>query len=55
MPKAKREKNCYVCEGQDGIRMSFMTCVQCTRHYCSQHGDPKLDECTPCLERGEET
>ena len=54
MPKAKREKNCFVC-GEDGwVRMSFMTCGQCSRHYCSKHGDPKMDECTACLEDGEE-
>jgi hypothetical protein len=54
MPKAKREKNCYVCEKADLIRMSFMVCSKCARHYCSRHGDPKMEECTPCLESGEE-
>lgn len=55
MSKAKREKNCYVCEQAHMIRMSFMVCTQCSRHYCSRHGDPQLNECTNCLERGEET
>jgi len=55
MPKAKREKNCYVCEEDGGIRMSFMVCAQCSRHYCSNHGEPKLDECTNCLDGAEET
>ncbi|MCH8040168.1 MAG: hypothetical protein IH977_07465 [Nitrospinae bacterium] len=55
MPKAKREKNCYRCEEAGGIRMSFMVCAQCSRHYCSRHGDPQLEECTTCLESGEET
>jgi hypothetical protein len=55
MPKAKREKNCYVCEEEGWVRMSFMTCCTCSRHYCSKHGDPKMDECTACLESGEET
>jgi len=54
MPKAKREKNCYVCEEGGWVRMSFMTCAKCSRYYCSQHGDPKMDECTECLEGGEE-
>ena len=30
--------------------MSFMICGKCFRHYCSQHGDPKMDGCTECLE-----
>lgn len=55
MPKGKREKNCFVCEDDGGIRMSFMLCAQCSRPFCSNHGDSKLDECTPCLEGGEET
>ncbi len=55
MPKAKREKNCYVCEEAGGIRMSFMVCAQCSRHFCSQHGEPNLDKCTACLDGGEET
>ena len=54
MPKAKREQNCYVCEADGWIRMSFMICGQCARHYCSQHGNPNMDECTDCLEEGEE-
>jgi hypothetical protein len=54
MPKAKREKNCYVCGEAGWVRMSFMTCCKCSRHYCNQHGDPKMDECTECLEGGEE-
>jgi ribosomal protein S14 len=54
MPKAKREKNCSMC-GDDGlVRMSFMVCDQCSRHFCSRHGDSKMDECTPCLDGGEE-
>jgi len=54
MPKAKREQNCYVCEKGGWIRMSFMTCAQCARHFCSRHGDYKMDACTACLEDGEE-
>ena len=54
MPKAKREKNCYVCEEGGLVRMSFMTCAKCSRHYCSRHGDPKMDECNACLDAGEE-
>jgi len=55
MPKAKREKNCHVCEESNDIRMTFMACAQCSRHFCSLHGDPKLEECVTCLESGEET
>ena len=55
MPKAKKEQNCYICEEGDDIRMSFMVCANCHRHFCSRHGDHKLDECTACLEGGEET
>ena len=55
MPKAKREKNCHVCEETDEIRMSFMVCGKCSRHFCSRHGDLELDECTACLDGGEET
>ncbi len=55
MPKAKREKNCYVCEEAGEIRMSFMVCAKCSRHYCNNHGEPKMDECTPCLDGSEET
>ena len=54
MPKARQEKNCYVCEEAGWVRMSYMTCGKCSRHYCSQHGDPQMDECTECLEGGEE-
>jgi len=54
MPKAKREKNCYVCEEGGWVHMSFMTCVKCSRPFCSRHGDPKMDECNACLEAGEE-
>ncbi len=32
--------------------MSFMTCGQYARHYCSTHESPKMDECTACLEEG---
>jgi hypothetical protein len=54
MPKAKKEKNCYVCEEAGWVRMSFMTCSKCSRHFCSRHGDLQMDECTECLEDGEE-
>ena len=54
MPKAKREKNCYVRGKAGWVRMTFMTCGKCSRHFCSRHGDPKMDECTECLEGGEE-
>jgi len=54
MPKAKKEKNCYVCEEAGWVRMSFMTCSKCSRHFCSRHGDPQMDECTECLEGEEE-
>ncbi|MDR4493105.1 MAG: hypothetical protein R3B74_01540 [Nitrospirales bacterium] len=54
MPKAKREQNCYLCEKADWVRMTFMVCAQCSRPFCSRHGDPKLDECTNCLDGGEE-
>ena len=55
MPKAKREKNCYTCEDLGMVRMSFMVCSQCSRHFCSRHGEPKMDECHTCIESGEET
>ena len=55
MPKAKREKNCHVCEEAGGIRLSFMVCAQCSRHFCSDHGDSQLEECSDCLDSGEET
>jgi len=54
MPKARKEKNCYLCEKEDRVRMTFMVCSTCSRHFCSRHGDPKLDECTTCLDGGEE-
>ena len=54
MPKAKPEKNCYMCGEGGWVPMSFMICGKCFRHYCSQHGDPKMDGCTECLESGEE-
>ena len=55
MPKAKREKNCYVCEESDMIRLSFMICARCSKHFCSRHGEQKMDECHPCIDDGEET
>ncbi|GJL50035.1 hypothetical protein [Candidatus Nitrospira salsa] len=54
MPKAKREKNCYVCGDAGFVRMSFMVCALCSRHFCSRHGEPKMDECTLCLDGAEE-
>lgn len=54
MPKAKREKNCYVCEEDGLVRLTFMTCGKCARHFCSRHGEPKMDECTACLDDAEE-
>ncbi len=55
MPKAKREKNCYLCE-QAGLKcLSFMVCAQCSRPFCHRHGDPQMDECANCLEGGEYT
>jgi hypothetical protein len=55
MPKAKREKNCSQCGEAGVVRMSFMVCARCACHFCSRHGDPKLEECNACLEDGEET
>ena len=55
MPKANREKICYLCEEVGSERLSFMVCAQCARHFCSHHGDPQIDECINCLEDGEET
>lgn len=55
MPKAKREQNCYVCEEADTMRMTFMVCEECSRPFCSRHGDSKLEACNRCLESGEET
>jgi hypothetical protein len=54
MPKAKQEKNCYLCGEEGEISMSLLICCKCSRHYCSRHGDPQMDECTQCLEGGEE-
>jgi hypothetical protein len=54
VPKAKREKNCYHCEGADLIRMSFVMCSHCHRHFCRKHGVAGLDQCFSCLEAGEE-
>ena len=55
MPKAKPEKNCYLCEQAGLDRPSVMTCERCSRPFCSRHGDPQMDECTNCLEGGEKT
>jgi hypothetical protein len=55
VPKAAREKNCYVCEKADRIRMSFMTCAHCRQHFCSDHGTWGMEQCHGCLEDGEET
>jgi len=54
MPKAKREKNCYVCEEDGWVCLTFMTCRTCARHFCSRHGELKMDECTACLDDAEE-
>ena len=54
MPKARREKICYLCEKADLLRTTFMVCSSCHRHFCSRHGDPKLEECITCLDSGEE-
>jgi hypothetical protein len=55
VPKANREKNCYVCESADRIRTSFMMCSHCARHFCSNHGAWGMEQCNPCLEAGEES
>ncbi|GMV48583.1 MAG: hypothetical protein NBKEAIPA_03407 [Nitrospirae bacterium] len=55
MPKAKSAKNCYYCEAEDRIRMTYMFCSLCRRHFCSSHGVPDLEQCNRCLEAGEET
>jgi hypothetical protein len=55
MPKARTAKNCYCCEAEDRIKMSFMLCGLCHRHFCSAHGVPDLEQCTKCLEASEET
>ncbi len=55
MPKARSAKNCYVCESLDRIRMTFMLCSLCGRHFCSEHGDSDMEQCSKCLEGGEET
>jgi hypothetical protein len=52
MPKARTAKNCYCCEAEDRIKMSFMLCGLCHRHFCSAHD---LEQCTKCLEASEET
>ena len=55
MPKAKSAKNCYYCEAEDRIRMSFMLCSLCHRHFCSAHCVPDTDQCSKWLEPSEET
>lgn len=55
MPKARTAKNCYYCEADDRIKMTFMLCGLCHRHFCSAHGVPDLEQCTKCLEASEET
>ena len=35
MPKARTAKNCYYCEAEDRIKMTFMLCGLCHRHFCS--------------------
>ncbi|HMU29815.1 MAG: hypothetical protein KF854_09980 [Nitrospira sp.] len=55
MPKARSAKNCYYCEAEDRIKMTFMLCGLCHRHFCSAHGVPDLEQCTKCLEASEET
>jgi hypothetical protein len=42
MPKARTAKNCYYCEAEDRIKMTFMLCGLCHRHFCSAHGVPDL-------------
>jgi hypothetical protein len=54
MPKAKSAKNCYVCEANDRVRMTYMVCSRCQRHFCSEHGVPYMEQCSNCLEAGEE-
>jgi hypothetical protein len=55
MPKAKTAKNCYACEADDRVRMTYMVCSRCQRHFCSEHGVPYMEQCSACLEAGEET
>lgn len=55
VPKAKSAKNCYVCEENDRVRMTFMICGRCNRPFCSEHGTPHMEQCTNCLEAAEET
>jgi hypothetical protein len=55
MPKAQTAKMCHVCEGEDRVKMTFMVCAVCHRHFCSNHGVPDLDQCSTCLEAREET
>ena len=55
MPKARTAKNCYYCEAEDRIKMTFLLCGLCHRHFCSAHGVPDLEQCTKCLEASEET
>ncbi len=55
MPNAKREKNCYLCEKAGLQQLSYLVCAECSRHFCRLHGDPQMDECTNCIEGGEQT
>lgn len=55
MPNAKREKPCYLCKEAGSESLSYLVCIQCSRHFCRVHGDPQMDECIKCLEGNEET
>ncbi len=55
MPKARSAGQCYRCEAEDRVRMTFMTCSRCRRFFCSEHGTSELDQCELCIEGSEET
>ena len=48
MPKARTAKNCYYCEAEDRIKMTFMLCGLCHRHFCSAQSSQDAEKvCQP--------
>ncbi len=54
MPRARTAKQCYVCESNDRVRTTFLTCMRCQQYFCTEHGSPEFDRCYTCLENEEE-
>src|SRR3712207_8949855 len=42
MPKSRTARQCYLCDGEDRIRMSFLCCNRCQRHFRSEEHTSEL-------------